>query len=112
MNVIVVILALQASGIDLAIRRAARQDDCTQQPAGDAIVVCGRRDRNERYRTRDPNPSFDWHGDVKSVMRERMSWGDAGDTGPQSCGPVGPGGWTGCLIQRWKRNDQQNPRRQ
>jgi hypothetical protein len=41
------------------------------------------------------------------VLRERMSWIDEGDTGPGSCGAVGPGGWTGCMVKDWKRKRQQ-----
>ncbi len=127
MTMLFLAIAFQASSIDDAVRRAAGQEVCASRAtgeatgagaspaigdsAGDAIVVCGRRDRGQRYRLPDRRPSFDWHGDAKSVMRERMSWGDAGGSGPQSCGPVGPGGWTGCLIRQWKKNDEQNPRR-
>ena len=75
------------------------------------VVVCGSQRSRERYRTVDPNAPFDVHGTVMSVMRERSRWVDGLDTGTQSCSAVGPGGWTGCMIQQWKRNDLQNPRR-
>ena len=36
-----------------------------------------------------------------------MAWGEGGETGTGSCGPVGPGGWTGCLVREWDRQNAQ-----
>jgi hypothetical protein len=36
-----------------------------------------------------------------------MAWGEGGETGTQSCGPVGPGGWTGCMVREWDRQNIQ-----
>lgn len=91
--------------------REVRRQECRAQDGGGEIVVCGRDDKRARYRTIDPNAPFDVHGNAMSVMRERSRWIEGGEAGPQSCGPVGPGGWTGCLIQQWKKNDLQNPSR-
>ncbi len=40
-------------------------------------------------------------------MRERMSRIEEGDTGIQSCVPVGLSGWTGCMVKSWKENREQ-----
>ncbi len=75
----------------------------------DEIVVCGSRRRDERYRLPDrSNAPFDPAGEMKSVMNERVGWAAEGDTGTQSCGPVGPGGWTGCMVKSWKVERDQN----
>lgn len=79
--------------------------------APDEITVCARRSQRERYRVTDPNAPFDVHGNVMSVMRERSRWIEGGEAGIGSCSAVGPGGFTGCLIRQWQRNDLQNPRR-
>lgn len=90
---------------DEVAREACRPTDPAE------ITVCARDRLRNRYRTTDPNAPFDFHGNTMSVMRERSRWIEGGEAGPQSCGPVGPGGWTGCMIQQWKRNDLQNPLR-
>ena len=74
----------------------------------DEIIVCGSRKRDERYRLPDRSKlPFDPAGDLKSVMNERVGWAAEGDTGTQSCSPVGPGGWTGCTLRRQKQNRDQ-----
>jgi hypothetical protein len=64
------------------------------------IIVCARRPDNERYRIpeglRGPSPddpaSQSWADRAESLEY-------VGRTGPQSCSPVGPGGFTGCWNQ-------------
>ena len=72
-------------------------DPCPQGTA-DEIIVCARRPETERYRI-PPNVRED--GDNSP---ERRSWAvraktieEVGETGTDSCTPVGPGGQTGCL---------------
>lgn len=75
-------------------------EGCNRSVAGsDEIVVCGRsRDDPEYYRITDPNAPFDPEGQRESVARERSRWVEDGDTGIQSCSPVGPGaGPVACL---------------
>ena len=72
------------------------------------IIVCGSRKRDERFRLPDTSGDpFDPFSDTKSVMSERIGWAADGDTGTQSCGPVGPGGWTGCMVRGWKQSRDQ-----
>ena len=92
-----------------ASMEVARQECRSRDPS--ELLVCGRGSARERYRTADPRAPFDFQGNTMSVLRERSRWIEGGESGPQSCGAVGPGGWTGCMIQQWKRNDQQNPLR-
>lgn len=99
-------LAAVAAAPDLAgaaSREVARQE-CRLKGEGDEIVVCGQRETLKRYQVTDPNAPWDPSSPVDSVARERAEWIAEGDTGIQSCGPVGPGGWTGCTIKQWNRN--------
>ena len=75
------------------------------------VVVCGSKRSSNRYRTVDPAAEFDVHGNVMSVMRERSRWIEGMETGIHSCSAVGPGGYTGCMLRQWERNDLQNPER-
>jgi hypothetical protein len=88
-----------------ASREVARQN--CEPVDKDEILVCGNRRRGEKYRMPGHDGPFDPAGSTPSVMRERMSWVEEGDTGTQSCGAVGPGGWTGCMVQAWKREREQ-----
>ncbi len=73
-------------------------DPCPRS-TDDEVVVCARKPENERYRIpeklRDAGPK-----------QKRESWAaravaleTVGATGINSCSPVGPGGFTGCLTQ-------------
>lgn len=113
-GVIIVGMPLLAMGSaalaqDLAgeAKREVLRQECRLPAQGDEIVVCGKRDRNRRYQVTDPNAPFDPAGNTKSVFAERGAWVEEGDTGPGSCSPVGPGGWTGCMQKTWRRQRQQ-----
>ena len=82
----------------------ARQECRSLDP--EEVLVCARRGRSP-YRLPEPKQVFDPSGDMPSVMRERVAWAEEGDTGTGSCGPVGPGGWTGCMVKGWKRERDQ-----
>lgn len=90
----------------MASREVARQE-CRLPGEGEEIVVCGHRDAQRRYQVTDPKAPFDPAGSVNSVARERSRWIEGGETGTGSCSPVGPGGWTGCMLNGWKRERQQ-----
>jgi len=81
--------------------------ECRKKSSDDEIVVCGQRERN-RYAVTDPQAPFDPDGDMPSVMRERRAWVEEGDVGTLSCSPVGPGGWTGCMVKQWIRDREQH----
>lgn len=73
-------------------------DPCPRS-TDDDIVVCARKDEKERYRIPE---RFRQGGSLQS----RQSWAarartfeTVGATGTNSCSPVGPGGFTGCVSQ-------------
>lgn len=73
------------------------QDVCPES-TDDTITVCARRPEEDRYRIPE---NLRTEGDPES-----RSWTDraielsyVGRTGTDSCSPVGPGGFTGCLSQ-------------
>lgn len=81
-------------------------DPCPRS-TDDQVVVCARRPEAERYRipeklrqngTRQQNESWASRSKVLETV---------GDTGTNSCSPVGPGGHTGCEIQVIKEARQQ-----
>lgn len=99
--------SLEAVPVD--IERTARQmlQDC--EPSGSSeeeIVVCGRLRERSRYRLAPPS-GWDPSGPVDSVSRERHRLYEQGDAGIGSCSTVGPGGWTGCTLRRWKEAREQ-----
>ena len=66
-------------------------------------AICIRKKESDRYRL---PPALNPQG----TPQERESWAQkskvlttVGDTGPQSCSNVGPGGFTGCLTQSIKQ---------
>ena len=73
-------------------------DPCPASTRDDEITVCARRPESDRYRIPAP---------LRGTERpEHNSWAVraselqyVGRTGIQSCSPVGPGGFTGCLSQ-------------
>jgi hypothetical protein len=104
--VIAALLLVQASSdvSSAAVREVARQE-CKGEDR-DEIVVCGRRGRSP-YRLPPPPSQFDPFGETKSVMHERLAPTWEGESGTGSCGPVGPGGWTGCLVKGWREGREQ-----
>ncbi len=74
-------------------------DDPCPRSTDDDVVVCARKPERERYRIPEalrPN----------GTRQEREAWASrarsletVGRTGINSCSPVGPGGFTGCLDQ-------------
>jgi hypothetical protein len=94
-------------------------DPCPRS-TDDQVVVCARRPENERYRipqnmrqSGTPQQMESWA--VKSKVLET-----AGATGINSCSPVGPAGYTGCLSklikesqgERKQQADEENPPQQ
>ena len=82
-------------------------DDPCPRSTEDQVVVCARRPEAERYRippkyrpSGPPQVSQSWAS--KSKVLETV-----GDSGINSCSPVGPGGFTGCLAQVIKQAREQ-----
>lgn len=79
-------------------------DDPCPRSTDDEIVVCARKDENERYRI--PESLRD-----NSERQANQSWAararyleTVNQTGLQQCSPVGPAGYIGCLEQMIKAN--------
>lgn len=77
-------------------------DPCPRS-TDDEIVICARKDERERYRIPE---RFRQGGSIQS----RQAWAvrarqfeTVGATGVNSCSPVGPAGFTGCLGQLTKQ---------
>ena len=98
----IALLLLVAVPIDHAVEEAVDASECKHRPNASEIVVCANRNHESPYRLPDRDGPFDPYGDTRSVMAERVGWASEGDVGTQSCGPVGPGGWTGCMLKAWK----------
>ena len=96
--------AAPAQDVPTAGSRVTAQ--CPKTPLGEELIVCGRRERSP-YRLPEPPEGFDPKGPVDSVSRERNRLLDLGATGIHSCSTVGPGGWTGCDLIRWKGAQEQ-----
>jgi hypothetical protein len=91
-------------------------DPCPRS-TDDQVVVCARRPETERYRI-PPNMR------QSGTPQQMQSWAvrsknleTVGSTGINSCSPVGPAGYTGCLEklikeargQRKQQADEENP---
>jgi hypothetical protein len=80
--------------------------DC-RKTGTDEIIVCGRNERSP-YRLPVAPPGFDPNGDEDSLSRERNALLEPGDGGIGSCSTVGPGGGSGCMAGRWRREREQH----
>jgi hypothetical protein len=103
----VLLLVAVAPDLSAAASQEVARQECRGGGSGSDVLVCGRRQGLTRYQVTDPKAPWDPAGQRESVLRERMSWIEEGDTGGGSCGAVGPGGWTGCMLKQHKRNRQQ-----
>lgn len=81
-------------------------DDPCPRSTDDEIVVCARKDENERYRI--PEALRD-----NSERQANQSWAararyleTVNQTGLRQCSPIGPGGFTGCLQQMIEANPE------
>jgi hypothetical protein len=95
-----------AAAQPLAVPATAVAALCPDGHGTDSITVCGRPDGAGGYRLPPPQ-GFDPSGPIDSVSRERHRMLDVGATGTGSCSPVGPGGWTGCMLIRWREANEQ-----
>ncbi len=98
-----------ASAPSIALKDIARAVTACARGGGSDVVVCGRRDADSPFRIPESfrDPGFDVDGPVDSVSRERHKLMDVGATGIHSCSATGAGGWTGCMVNDWERDDEQ-----
>ena len=74
-------------------------DPCPRS-SDDQIVVCRRMDEKMRYRMPEAYRPHGTYQENQSWAQRSKSLETVGRTGPNTCSPVGPGGYTGCLIQQ------------
>ncbi len=81
-------------------------DPCPRS-TDDAIVVCARKPETERYRIPERLRQGGSLQSRQSWAARARSFETVGATGTNSCSPVGPGGFTGCLSQLTKQAFQE-----
>ena len=74
-------------------------DDPCPRSTDDQVVVCARRPEAERYRIPPKMRQSGTPQEMESWARKSQSLQTVGQTGINSCSPVGPGGYTGCLTR-------------
>ena len=91
-------------------------DPCPRS-TDDQVVVCARRPETERYRIAPKLRQSGTPQEMESWAVRSKSLETAGATGINSCSPVGPAGYTGCLQklikesrgERKQQADEENP---
>jgi hypothetical protein len=73
-------------------------DPCPRS-TDDKIVVCSRRPESERYRIPEKYRPGGTRQQTEAWSNKAKVLETVGDTGINSCSPVGPAGYTGCLTQ-------------
>jgi hypothetical protein len=73
-------------------------DPCPRS-TDDKIVVCSRRPESERYRIPEKLRPGGTRQQTEAWSNKAKVLETVGNTGTNSCSPVGPGGFTGCLTQ-------------
>ncbi|MEO6433855.1 MAG: hypothetical protein ABIO29_07765 [Sphingomicrobium sp.] len=73
-------------------------DPCPRS-TDDEVVVCARKPEGERYRIPERLRSSGPRQSRQAWANKAKALETVGATGPNTCSPVGPGGFTGCLQQ-------------
>jgi hypothetical protein len=85
-------------------------DPCPRS-TDDQVVVCARRPETERYRLPEKYRPSGTRQQKEAWANKARSLETVGSTGINSCSPVGPAGFTGCLTQVIKQARQENRER-
>lgn len=81
-------------------------DPCPRS-TDDQVVVCARRPESERYRIPEKYRPGGTRQQTDSWANKAKVIETVGATGINSCSPVGPGGYTGCLTRVIKEAREQ-----
>ena len=92
-------------------------NDACPRSTEDQVVVCARRPEGERYRIPEKYRQSGSRQETEAWARKSRVLETVGSTGINSCSPVGPAGYTGCLTQvireahgqRQQSNDDSTP---
>jgi hypothetical protein len=82
-------------------------DPCPRS-TDDKVVVCARRPEAERYRIPEKLRPNGTRQQTEAWATRSKVLETVGDTGTNSCSPVGPSGFTGCLTQVIKQARSQS----
>jgi hypothetical protein len=88
----------QTQGSNVAQIIVYGNDPCPRSTE-DQVVVCARRPEGERYRIPQKYRPSGPRQETEAWARKSRVLETVGSTGINSCSPVGPGGYTGCLTQ-------------
>lgn len=82
-------------------------DDPCPRATDDEVTICRRRPAEERYRIPEAYRPAGTRQQSQSWSAQSRAMTTIGATGTNSCSPVGPGGWTGCLQQQINQAKQE-----
>ena len=82
-------------------------DPCPRS-TDDQVVVCARKPESERYRIPERLRSTGSRQSREAWANRAKSFETVGATGINSCSPVGPSGFTGCMKQLIDQNKAEN----
>ncbi len=88
----------QAAGDRISEIIVYGNDPCPRS-TDDEVVVCARKPESERYRIPERLRTAGPRQTREAWANRARALETVGATGINSCSPVGPGGFTGCLIQ-------------
>jgi hypothetical protein len=90
--------ALAQQGGNVAEVIVYGNDPCPRS-SDDQVVVCARRPEADRYRIPEKLRPSGTRQQTEAWAKKARVLETVGSTGINSCSPVGPGGYTGCLTQ-------------
>ncbi|MEO6198323.1 MAG: hypothetical protein ABIO68_00090 [Sphingomicrobium sp.] len=106
-----------AGGAALPVPAVAQQSDLSEivvygtdpcpRSTDDQVVICARKPETERYRIPEKLRSTGPRQSREAWASRAKQLETVGATGINSCSPVGPGGFTGCLTQVIKQARQE-----
>jgi len=82
-------------------------DPCPRS-SNNEVVVCARKPEGERYRIPEKLRSGGPRQQREAWANKARALETVGATGTNSCSPVGPGGFTGCLTQVIRQAKQES----
>ncbi|HEX8412418.1 MAG TPA: hypothetical protein VF637_00825 [Sphingomicrobium sp.] len=82
------------------------EDPCPRS-ADDEVVVCRRLPAEQRYRIPEVYRPVGTRQQSQSWSARSRAMTSVGATGTNTCSPVGPGGWTGCLQQQVRQANEE-----
>ncbi|MBA3669484.1 MAG: hypothetical protein H0W71_05395 [Sphingomonas sp.] len=101
--------ALAGAGAAISVPAVAQQPELSEiivygtdpcpRSTDDQVVICARKPESERYRIPEKLRSSGSRQSREAWANRAKQLETVGATGINSCSPVGPGGFTGCLTQ-------------